>query len=85
MRGKRPDEVVAAFHKELNRRTATYDETVRLAELSYEQALKELGETEATLLRTPPVTLAGLVAVVEHVCSNTTLFDTVASDLQTIA
>jgi hypothetical protein len=85
MRGKLPDEVVAAFHKELNRRTATYDETVRLAELSYEQALKELGETEATLLRTPPVTLAGLVAVVEHVCSNTTLFDTVASDLQTIA
>jgi hypothetical protein len=89
MRGRFPDDVVAALHKELNQQTVAYNQTVKPAELNYDQALHALGETEADLLGTAPTTLAGLIAVVEHVCDSQTLIDTVAGDpeefLQTIA
>ncbi len=73
-----PDEIIVAFHRELNKQTATFNETVKPLELKYYNAIDALDDAEAELLGTVPTTSAGIAAVLQCIFDSAILRDSVA-------
>jgi hypothetical protein len=80
-----PPDVLAMMHRELDRQTAVYDETVKPLELAADNAMDAYGDALTRLLNTEPTTVVGIAAVLLYVRENTDLNDDIKDFLETIA
>jgi hypothetical protein len=69
-RGRFPDEVIAAFHDELDRQKTAYAERVKPKERAWANAYDAVGEAGLALIQIAPTTRAGIIALLGYIRDN---------------
>jgi hypothetical protein len=67
LKGHLPADVIAMFHRELNRQTADYEATIEEAERAADDAWDAMAEKRDALLGTPPTTAKGFAALIAFI------------------